>query len=347
MFIFLGGDAVLSFVAGFAFLAAAATLAAADTMASDFPATPKYRVPPDFPASCMAAASEQRVERVIVVYAVTDEGRTEGARVRETTNACFNEAAIAAVRSWEFTPRKVDGRPVAQEDVETTISFTLKTATKMFDYDARPLVRIPAQYPQKCMRKAASLETVLVAFDVTVEGTTENIRALDASNPCLVPSAEASVARWKYTPMIIDGAPAPRKGVETLFTYKLSGGPEGVPADRVRKPVWNALGRVNKLMGPKGDPDKALAELASIEAKYGADFSRTEQAAFHQLRGGARLDKKDYAGALDDLRVAQSLGATIEDREKLGQLIAELERIVAAQGGAEPAPPAADESDDG
>lgn len=315
------------------------------TGAAETPAAPKYRVPPDYPASCLTGANEGEPERVIVVYTVTSEGRTEGARVRETTNACFNEAAIAAVRSWEFTPRKVNGRSTAQEDVETALTFLLEKPTRMFDFDARPLVRTPPRYPTKCMNGAADRESVLVEFDVSADGVTENVRTIDASNKCLVRSAEQSVVGWKYAPMIVDGEPAPRKGVQTVITYELSGGPSGVPADRVRRPVWNAMRKVNKYLGPGGDPDKALEELAKIEAEYGADFSRTEQAAFHQLRGGARLDKKDYAGALDDLRIALKLGSQVEDQQKLRALVAELERVVAAQQAAptpaSPAEPAA------
>ncbi len=314
------------------------------TTAGEAPAVPKFRLPPDYPASCLSGAVEGKVERVVVVYTIDRDGRVESARIRETTNSCFNEAAIAAVHSWEFTPRKVDGRSMAQEDVETTLTFMLEAPTGLIDFDARPLVRRPPRYPQKCVRSAADRETVLVEFDVTAEGTTANIRAIDASNTCLVKSAEDAVVTWKYAPKIIDGKPAPRKGVRTLVTYELSGGPAGVRADRVRAPVWNALRRVSRYLGPDGDPDKALEELAKIESKYGGDFTRAEQAAFHQLRGGARLDKKDYAGALDDWRIAWKLGAPTKDQQKLRALIAELERIVAEQQPApqsvEPDPPA-------
>ncbi len=303
----------------------------------DVPASPKFRLPPDYPSACMPLAVDGKPERVIVVYTVNRDGRTEGVRVRETTNPCFNEAAIAAVRAWEFTPRTVDGRRVDQEDVETTLTFTIEAPTKLADFDARPRFRLPPRYPEKCMRTAADRETVLVEFDVSETGATENIRTIDASNKCLIKSAEASVVGWKYEPKIVDGRPVKRKGVQTVVTYVLSGGPGGVSADRARASVWNALRGVNKYLGPDGDPEKALAELARIEAKYGDSFTRTEQAAFHQLRGGARLDKKDYAGALDDLRIAYRLGAVTEDQEKLRTLIIELERVVASQQQAPPA----------
>lgn len=310
--------------------------------AVDSAAKPKYRVPPDYPASCMAQASEDRPERVTVAYVINSDGRTEGARVRETTNACFNETAIAAVRSWVFEPRKIDGRAATQEDVEAALSFQLKAPTKMFDFDARPLVQPVKGYPQHCLRRTASNETVLIQLDVTVNGTTENIRAIDATNDCLVKSAEEAAADWKYTPMIVDGAPMARKGVQTLVRYRIDGGRDGVRIDRVRPHVWNAMRRVDRYLGRDGDPRKAKEELARIDAKYGAGFTRTERGAFHQLRAGARIDEKDYAGALDDLRFAHRLGAQVEDQGKLVKLIAELEAYVAAQGPVlKPAPAAA------
>lgn len=318
---------------------AAAVLSTAPVV--DVPASPKFRLPPGYPSACLPTAADARPERVIVVYTVTRDGRTQGVRVRETTNPCFSEAAIAAARSWEFTPRMIDGRSVDQEDVETTLTFTLETPTKLFDFDARPILRTPPRYPERCIRTAADRETVLIEFDVTAEGTTENIRTVDTTNKCLIKSAEESVANWKYQPMIRDGQPAVRKGVQTLVAYELRGGPSGIPADRVRGSVWRALRGVNKYLGPDGDPDKALAELAKIEAKYGDSFTRAEQAAFHQLRGGARFDKKNYAGALDDLRIAQQLGAQVEDPAKFSQVLAYLERVVAAQQLAQP--PAAPE----
>lgn len=268
-------------------LVTAALMSAGDV--TEIPAAPKFRAPPDYPSACMPAAVEGESEKVIVVYTINRDGRTERARVRETTNACFNDAAIAAVRSWEFTPRKVEGRSADQEDVETTLTFALEAPTRLFDFDARPLVRTPPKYPLKCSRSAAEREIVLVEFDVSAEGVTENIRAIDTTNSCFIKSAEASVVGWTYAPMILEGKASPRFGVQTKITYELSGGPEGVSADRVSAPVWNALSRVNKYLGPEGDPDMALEELARIQEKYGAEFLRTEQAAFHQLRGGARL----------------------------------------------------------
>ena len=91
------------------------------------------------------------------------------------------------------------------------------------DRDAQPLVRIPPQYPERCMARAAETETVVVRFDVTPEGTTTNIEAIDSSNSCLNRAAIRSVQRWKYQPKIEENEAQWRRGVQTAVTFRLEG----------------------------------------------------------------------------------------------------------------------------
>jgi protein TonB len=91
------------------------------------------------------------------------------------------------------------------------------------DRDAQPLVRIPPQYPERCMNRAAPTETVLLQFDVTPEGQTTNIQVIDSSNSCLNREAIRSVERWKYQPKIVDNEPQWRRGVQTQVTFNLEG----------------------------------------------------------------------------------------------------------------------------
>ena len=68
------------------------------------------------------------------------------------------------------------------------------------DRDAQPLVRIPPQYPERCMGTAKPRESVQLEFDVTPEGTTTNIRVVGSTNSCLNREAARSVERWKTPP---------------------------------------------------------------------------------------------------------------------------------------------------
>ncbi|NWG92916.1 MAG: TonB family protein [Parvularculaceae bacterium] len=90
------------------------------------------------------------------------------------------------------------------------------------DRDAQPLVRIPPQYPERCMGRAKPKESVVVEFDVTPEGTTTNIRAIDTTNSCLNAAATRSVERWKYQPKIVDNKAEWRRGVQTVITFELA-----------------------------------------------------------------------------------------------------------------------------
>ncbi len=92
------------------------------------------------------------------------------------------------------------------------------------DRDAQPLVRIPPQYPERCMSRAKAQESVLVQFDVTPDGQTTNIQTIESSNSCLNRAAERSVERWKYQPKIVDNQAEWRRGVQTVVRFELSDG---------------------------------------------------------------------------------------------------------------------------
>lgn len=91
------------------------------------------------------------------------------------------------------------------------------------DRDAQPLVRIPPQYPERCMGRASAQESVLLQFDVTPDGQTTNIEVVDSTNSCLNRAAMRSVERWKYQPKIVDNQAEWRRGVQTVVTFVLEG----------------------------------------------------------------------------------------------------------------------------
>lgn len=91
------------------------------------------------------------------------------------------------------------------------------------DRDAQPLVRIPPQYPQRCMNRAEPVETVVLQFDVTPEGNVVNPEVIDSTNSCLNRAAMRAVQRWKYNPKIVDQVAQPRFGVRTAIDFNLEG----------------------------------------------------------------------------------------------------------------------------
>lgn len=89
------------------------------------------------------------------------------------------------------------------------------------DRDAQPLVRVPPQYPGQCQRTARALETVVLEFDVTPEGTVVNPRVIDSSNSCFNRAAMRAVERWRYQPRVVDEVAQPRYGVRTAIDFSL------------------------------------------------------------------------------------------------------------------------------
>jgi len=91
------------------------------------------------------------------------------------------------------------------------------------DRDAQPLVRIPPQYPQRCMARANNREAVSVEFDVTPDGQVINPRVLETTNSCFNRAAMRAVERWRYNPKIVDSVAEPRLGVRTVIEFQLEG----------------------------------------------------------------------------------------------------------------------------
>ncbi len=82
-------------------------------------------------------AKQQGVEgEVVVAYDVDETGRVLNARVvRSTPGGIFDEAALAAVRSWRFNPPLLEGQPRAAQNLESNVVFKLSGADKYKSYD--------------------------------------------------------------------------------------------------------------------------------------------------------------------------------------------------------------------
>lgn len=91
------------------------------------------------------------------------------------------------------------------------------------DRDAQPLVRIPPQYPQRCMARAGDTETVVLEFNVSPEGNVVNPKVIDSTNSCFDRAAMRAVQRWRYNPKIVDNVAQPRFGVRTAIDFALEG----------------------------------------------------------------------------------------------------------------------------
>ncbi len=90
----------------------------------DRDAQPLVRIPPQYPQRCQRSASG--LETVVVEFNVTPEGNVINPSVINTTNACFNRAAMRAVTRWRYQPRVVDGVAQPRFGVRTAIDFRME-----------------------------------------------------------------------------------------------------------------------------------------------------------------------------------------------------------------------------
>lgn len=319
--------------------------------AEETPAEPRWKGAPDYPVLCLRGDVEPaNEERVDVAFKITAEGLTQDVRVMRSTNACFEEAALAAVRSWVYTPRRVNGQNQPQEDMEATFIFEIdsaspsadpedperKTKSRALVFDARPIERTPPEYPVRCRPKAYANEYVVVEYDVTIDGETTNHRIKESTNDCFNESALEALGHWKFEPRVVDGEATDRADVRTLVIFRLDFG-RARPENAYRPAIRRRLGRVRRLLEREKIQD-AFALLQRIETKYGDSMSQAELADFHRMRAMARIGADDLYGALDDLRVAKRLDPR-DPENALQNLIAELE---AALGASSDTPPADD-----
>ncbi|GJL93802.1 MAG: hypothetical protein DHS20C05_02070 [Hyphococcus sp.] len=79
------------------------------------------RVEPVFPRSCMSSARAD--ETVQIVFNINAAGRVYGERVGQSTNACFDAAALNAIRRWRFETTRVEGASMAAYDQKTVFLF--------------------------------------------------------------------------------------------------------------------------------------------------------------------------------------------------------------------------------
>ena len=78
-------------------------------------------VQPAYPEACAEGAG--LLETVTVLFDITADGRPQNARVIASSNACFEDAALAALTQWRFTPRTVGGAPAVAAGKRATLNF--------------------------------------------------------------------------------------------------------------------------------------------------------------------------------------------------------------------------------
>jgi len=168
-------------------------------------------VQPQYPE----AARKAKLEGVVTVEFVVElDGTVTRERVGKSTNAVFDQAALAAVRQWHFKPALEDAKPAAS-GMEAPVLFNLeqlrqkKAPALPSDerYMPRPARSEPAQaeggmdpeYPAE-LEDQRLPGVVRMQITVGPDGRVHEPRVLFASHPAFVETALRTLERAKFTP---------------------------------------------------------------------------------------------------------------------------------------------------
>jgi TonB family protein len=139
---------------------------------------------------------------VTIEAAMGEDGRIKSMRVLKGLGAGLDEAALASVQEWEFSPATQNGPPVsvvAQIDVQ----FNLRSANafRVGNGVTPPTVlsRVDPRYPEEA--RAAGLDgTVVLQAVVKSDGTVDVIRVVRGLAFGLTDSAVDAIKQWRFTP---------------------------------------------------------------------------------------------------------------------------------------------------
>jgi TonB family protein len=149
---------------------------------------------------------------VTVSLTIGEDGKPRDVRVVKPLGLGLDEAAVAAVSDWQFTPGTKDGKPgVVQATIE--VNFRLLDDPRYW-YVSGARFTVPAGAERPRLVKAPQAETqvpgeratVRVAFDVDPQGVPVNIRIANSSDPKLNQEAADLIGGWRFEPASNNGA---------------------------------------------------------------------------------------------------------------------------------------------
>ncbi|WP_417468850.1 energy transducer TonB [Maricaulis sp.] len=83
-----------------------------------------------------------------------------------------------------------------------------------------PVVRVQPMYPPRAAERRLEGQCS-VLFDITPQGTTTNVRALDCTSSLFERASVNAVANWRYSPQIEAGQPTMYRGATTQLVFRL------------------------------------------------------------------------------------------------------------------------------
>ena len=182
------------------------------------------KVPPKYPV----AAQLERVAGMVVLEVIIGvDGKVREGRVTRSV-AFLDEAAIEAVRQWEYTPTLLDGKPVPVV-MTVTVSFNLdkvpfEPPLVVYPWPAAQgavragytgTVAVPRQtknarpdFPGKARSQGRTGGAVLLELLVGTDGKVTDVRVI-RSSPLFDNEALKTARKWEFEPTLVNGVPTP------------------------------------------------------------------------------------------------------------------------------------------
>ncbi|HWA24909.1 MAG TPA: TonB family protein [Lacunisphaera sp.] len=244
----LPGLAVAAILAGAAALpagepAAQAATPAATTSTADTPPASKLKPPvatkqvaPVHPPELMKKLINGRA---VIECVITETGSVEDIKVAAASEPQFGEAAVAALKQWEFQPGERAGKPVpvhlqipfdfrltpeqiietaAQRQVFKEITDTIIAAKELPSWP-RPTNFLLPRYPQS-LKGSGKYGKAVVSIIINKEGKVMNPQIVKATYPEFVLPALVTAAQLEFPPQIMANNERINVSMDIQFDFK-------------------------------------------------------------------------------------------------------------------------------
>lgn len=175
----------------------------------------------DRPAPAYPDAAGEARGRVTVQFTIDAQGRVSDAKVVDSAPpGVFDSAALSAVKTWRYRPRRVDGRAVEQPD--NLIGLNFEPAPRDPAHTPVVIRSAPFYYPREAYL-AGQEGDVMVAFDIDENGFARNARVVKAPVPKVFDQAAIqAVTDARFEVPMVDGAPTAAAGLEIAVQFRLA-----------------------------------------------------------------------------------------------------------------------------
>src|SRR5215831_895734 len=177
-------------------------------------------------------ARERKVEGTVTVEGAFDvKGCMRVIRIIKTIGFGLDENAIAALRSWRFSPAKRNGEPVealAQIDIDFSIAAAPRVEYDDIQTDiSSPGISAPAiikrvepRYTDEA-RQARVVGSVILQAVIQTNGTSDILKVVKPLPFGLTESALEALQQWRFMPAVRNGKEIPvATNIEVAFNLE-------------------------------------------------------------------------------------------------------------------------------